>query len=263
VFSKRYYAHNTATAEGLVEHGYAVVRCSLVTTNITVRIKAMKAVLSYVFADQDEQTKVDTVVSKLRANVSRIYIGGHSFGARVVVSIGDELKDQSSPKTKKAAGSEKSNDKELPAEDFASKLQGIITFSYPLHPPGKQSELRDKILFDLPDTMDILMISGTKDPFGDLGLMTKAQNKMTCLLTAVRIEKAGHSLGVGKSKKTDKNTGRTQDQTLVHWMTERIDQWIKKLNDSNTGSKRKRSNDKVFELAEISFVNDCFKVSKT
>lgn len=223
----------------------------------------MKAVLSYVFCSQDDDSKVDSIVSNLRSSTSQVYIGGHSFGARVVASIGDELKDQHSPKAKKAAGTEKSSTEDSSAESFSSKIQGVITFSYPLHPPGKQSQLRDKILFDLPDTMDVLMISGTKDPFGDLALMTKTQNKMTCSLTAVRIEKAGHSLVVGKSKKTDKQTGRTQDQTLIHWMTERIDEWIRKMDQSAPGNKRKRNSIKIYELAEISVVNDSFKISRT
>jgi predicted alpha/beta-hydrolase family hydrolase len=224
----------------------------------------MKTVLSYLFSDADEET-VDPVVSTLRSSTSRVYIGGHSFGARVVVSIGDKLKESGGelPKAKKSAESKAESDKTSSVnEAYANKIHGIITFSYPLHPPGKPSQLRDQILFDLPEATKLLMISGTKDPFGELALMTKTQNKIRCSLTAVRIDKAGHSLSTGKSKKISKDTGRTQEQTLYYWMAQRIDEWIKKVDDGNPGEKRKRENQKLYELIEIGFANDNFKITR-
>jgi predicted alpha/beta-hydrolase family hydrolase len=250
-------------AQGLAERGYAVVRCTLVTTAINVRIDAMKAVLSYLFNNQEEKT-VKPAVAMLRSYTSRVYIGGHSMGARVVVSIGDELKDNTeSSKAKKSSGSKaKSDNSSSVDEAFKNKLHGIITFSYPLHPPGKQLQLRDQILYDLPEATKLLMISGTKDPFGELALMTKIQNKIKCSLTAVRIDKAGHSLSTGKSKKTAKDTGRTQEETVYYWMAQRIEEWIKRTEDGVTGEKRKRDSQKIYELIEVAVANDNFKISR-
>ncbi|KAI9285359.1 hypothetical protein BC943DRAFT_324129 [Umbelopsis sp. AD052] len=255
--------HLPLLARGLAERGYTVVRCTLVTTAINVRITAMKAVLSYLFNDQEEKA-VDPAVAMLRSSTSRVYIGGHSFGARVVVSIGDELKDDTeSPTAKKSSGSKaKSESSSSANEAFKKKIHGIITFSYPLHPPGKPGELRDQIIFDLPETTKLLMISGTKDPFGELALMTKTQNKIKCSLTAVRIAKAGHSLSTGKSKKTAKDTGKTQEETIYDWMAQRIEEWIKRAEEGVPGEKRKRENQKIFELIEVAVVNDNFKITR-
>ncbi|KAI8578266.1 hypothetical protein K450DRAFT_273059 [Umbelopsis ramanniana AG] len=250
-------------ARVLAERGYTVVRCTLVTTVINVRINAMKAVLAYLFNDQEEKA-VDPAVATLRSSTSRVYIGGHSFGARVIVSIGDELKDDTeSPNAKKSAGSNVKSDNSASVDEaFKNKIHGIITFSYPLHPPGKPSELRDQILFDLPEATKLLMISGTKDPFGELPLMTKTQNKIKCSLTAVRIAKAGHSLSTGKSKKTAKDTGRTQEETIYYWMAQRIEEWIKKADEGVPGEKRKRNSQKIFELIEVAVANDTFKITR-
>lgn len=253
----------TMAAQGLAERGYAVVRCTLVTTVINVRINAMKAVLSYLFSDQDEET-VDAAVAMLRSSTTRVYIGGHSFGARVVVSIGNELKDDTEfPKAKHSSGSKDKGDSSPSLnETFKNKIHGIITFSYPLHPPNKQSQLRDQMLFDLPEDTKLLMISGTKDPFGELALMTKVQNKLKCSLTAVRIDKAGHSLSTGKSKKTSKTTGRTQEETIYYWMAQRIEEWIKKTDDGNIGEKRKRDHQKKYELIEVAVADDDFRITR-
>ncbi|KAJ2958782.1 hypothetical protein NQZ79_g5691 [Umbelopsis isabellina] len=250
-------------AESLAGHGYAIIRCSLTTVNLAIRVDAMTSVLSYLFEDDSKNAKEDPVVSKLRASITKIFIGGHSMGARVVVSIAGEQNKEETTSSKKAK-SVKNESKTDTNDGFAHKLHGVITFSYPLHPPGKQSQLRDQILFDLPETSNILMLSGTKDPFGEMPLMNKVQDKMTCSLMAVRIEKAGHSLLPGKSKKTDKNTKKTQEETLLYSIADRIDKWIKNMDndkESAAGNKRKRENKKAYETMEISFANDVWKVS--
>ncbi|KAM3588392.1 hypothetical protein VKS41_000838 [Umbelopsis sp. WA50703] len=223
----------------------------------------MKSVLSYLFVDGSKDSKVDPIVSKLRKSISKIFIGGHSMGARVVVSIaGEQAKEETAAPKKAKSG--KTESKDDTKGGFVDKLNGVITFSYPLHPPGKQSQLRDQILFDLPENSDILMFSGTKDPFGEIPLLKKVQDKMACSLTAVRIEKAGHSLLPGKSKKTDKKTGKTQEQTLLHSVADRVDNWIKNIDSDEAfavGNKRKRDSKKSFETMDISFANDTWKVS--
>lgn len=48
--------------------------------------------------------------------------------------------------------------------DFSPAPAGLIFFGYPLHPPGKPEQRRDKHLRDI--TVPMLFVHGTRDPFG-------------------------------------------------------------------------------------------------
>ena len=49
-------------------------------------------------------------------------------------------------------------------QGFTPAPAGLIFFGYPLHPPGKPEQRRDKHLPDI--TVPMLFMHGTKDPFG-------------------------------------------------------------------------------------------------
>lgn len=70
----------------------------------------------------------------------RLLIGGKSLGGRVASMIADEL--------------------------FASgRVQGLVCFGYPFHPPGKPDRLRTAHLGQL--SCPCLIVQGIRDPFGD------------------------------------------------------------------------------------------------
>lgn len=54
---------------------------------------------------------------------------------------------------------------------FAPEPAGLVFFGYPLHPPGKPEQRRDKHLPDI--TVPMLFMHGTKDPFGTPDEMTQ------------------------------------------------------------------------------------------
>jgi predicted alpha/beta-hydrolase family hydrolase len=68
---------------------------------------------------------------------------------------------------------------------------------YPLHPPGKQDQLRDSHLYETPQPM--LFLSGTRDTFAERDLLLKVVRQIGDRATLVWTEGGDHSLKVGKS----------------------------------------------------------------
>jgi len=55
-------------------------------------------------------------------------------------------------------------------------VSGLIFLGYPLHPPGKQDQLRDQHLYQI--NLPMLFISGTKDTFADRHLLQTVVGKV-------------------------------------------------------------------------------------
>jgi predicted alpha/beta-hydrolase family hydrolase len=70
-----------------------------------------------------------------------IVIGGKSMGGRVASYIAADSPD----------------------------VRGLVFLGYPLHPPGKQDQLRDAHLYGIPQPM--LFLSGTRDTFAERKLL--------------------------------------------------------------------------------------------
>ena len=73
---------------------------------------------------------------------------------------------------------------------------GLIFFGYPLHPPGKPSQRRDRHLPDI--TMPMLFLHGTRDPFGsadEMRALTSALPQATLHI----IDGGDHSLVATKA----------------------------------------------------------------
>src|SRR5438067_9819250 len=105
---------------------------------------------------------VEEIVSKYQP--ARVIIGGKSMGGRVASYI---------------------------AGDTAG-VSGLIFLGYPLHPPGKQDQLRDQHLYEL--RLPMLFISGTKDTFAERPLLEEVVRKIGNNATLVWIEGGDHSL---------------------------------------------------------------------
>lgn len=93
---------------------------------------------------------------------------------------------------------------------FAPAPAGLIFFGYPLHPPGKPEQRRDKHLPDI--TVPMLFLHGTKDPFG-------TPDEMTTLVSALPratlhlVDKGDHSL---VTKRGEPVSGDLLDR-VVNW----------------------------------------------
>jgi hypothetical protein len=95
-----------------------------------------------------------------------IFLGGHSYGGR-----------QASM---------------LAAED-PNLAAGLLLLSYPLHPPGKPSQLRTAH-FSMLHTPAVF-VSGSRDPFGSLEEMQAALRLILAPAELLTVEGAGHDLG--------------------------------------------------------------------
>ena len=120
-----------------------------------------------------------------RHRPKRLVIGGKSMGGRVASYIAGDIPE----------------------------VSGLVFLGYPLHPPGKQDQLRDAHLYEVPRPM--LFISGTKDTFAERSLLENVVRKIGERATLVWIEGGDHSL---KTSKTDKQSLQTAADAIEWWL---------------------------------------------
>lgn len=99
-----------------------------------------------------------------------IILGGHSYGGRQSSMLAAERPDV---------------------------CDGLLLFSYPLHPPGKPEKARTAHLPDL--RCPCVFVHGTRDPFGSPDEMRAALDLVTAPHTLLLVEGKGHDLAPGKS----------------------------------------------------------------
>lgn len=103
---------------------------------------------------------------------NRMMIGGKSMGGRIASQV--------------AAG-----------EEMSEKIDGLIFLGYPLHPPGRPEQLRDKHLKNIRAPM--LFIQGSRDAFGTAEEIRAVIKRLKLPATLNAIEGGDHSLKVPKS----------------------------------------------------------------
>lgn len=74
---------------------------------------------------------------------------------------------------------------------------GLLLFSYPLHPPGKPEKARTAHLPDL--RCPVVFVHGTRDPFGSPDEMRAALEAVTAPCTLVLVDGKGHDLAPDRS----------------------------------------------------------------
>jgi predicted alpha/beta-hydrolase family hydrolase len=96
---------------------------------------------------------------------SQVFLGGHSYGGRqATVLVSEELQ----------------------------LVDGLLVFSYPLHPPRKPNELRISHFSKL--TTPTFFVHGTRDPFGTITEMTSALELIPAPHSLLEVDGAGHDL---------------------------------------------------------------------
>ena len=98
----------------------------------------------------------------------------------------------------------------LLAASDPSVAEGLLLLSYPLHPPGKPSQLR---IIHFPELrVSSLFVSGTKDSFGTIQELTAAIELIAARTELVPIEGASH--GLSKSGSAEDIAIRIKDKFL-------------------------------------------------
>lgn len=98
-----------------------------------------------------------------------VFLGGHSYGGRQATM--------------------------LLAEE-PGLVEGLVLFSYPLHPPGKPGQLRTAHFPEL--RTPAVFVHGTKDEFGTLEEMQAALALIPAAHELIAVEGAGHDLKKGR-----------------------------------------------------------------
>ncbi|MGA2963232.1 MAG: alpha/beta family hydrolase [Candidatus Korobacteraceae bacterium] len=113
-----------------------------------------------------DQAGIRKAIMLMRQQFSgRVYVGGQSYGGRqasILVASEPQM------------------------------VEGLLLLSYPLHPPGRPTQLRTTHFANL--NTPALFISGTKDTFGSVEELQSAIKLISAPTRLVQVGGAGHSL---------------------------------------------------------------------
>src|SRR5208337_4085474 len=98
-----------------------------------------------------------------------VYLGGQSYGGRQATIL---------------------------ATDEPGLVEALLLFSYPLHPPGKPTQLRTEHFPRL--RAPAVFVHGTADPFGSIEELRAAVSMLPVRAQIIPIEGAGHDLRRGR-----------------------------------------------------------------
>ena len=108
------------------------------------------------------------------SHATRVFIGGKSMGGRMATHLG--------------------------AAHLAD-LGGIVVFGYPLHPPGKPSQLRVEHLPAI--AAPVLIVQGERDAFGTPAELKPALESMKAPVDLHIVPRGDHSLAVAGRRRED------------------------------------------------------------
>lgn len=126
-----------------------------------------------------------TVLDMARAHAAfkglPLFIGGKSMGGRIASQVAAQQVDG---------------------------IAGLVYLGYPLHPPGKPDQRRDRHLPDIAEPM--LFVQGTRDPFGTADEIRGLLPRLTPRTTLFEVRDGDHSFAVRVSV-----TGKRPDAVLT------------------------------------------------
>lgn len=154
--ARRYNAEGSPVATLILAHGAGAGQASRFMVEISSSLASRRIdVVTFDFAymeagrrapdrnaalEERWKSIIEAVAAVARDPRSRLYIGGRSMGGRIASQV--------------------AADPAPLATDFA----GLVFLGYPLHPPGRPSERRDRHLFEIDRPM--LFVQGERDAFG-------------------------------------------------------------------------------------------------
>jgi predicted alpha/beta-hydrolase family hydrolase len=77
-----------------------------------------------------------------------------------------------------------------------ARVDGLVFLGYPLHPPGKPEQMRDRHLADVGAPM--LFVQGTRDAFARWDLLTDVLKRLGTAATLHQVAEGDHSFAVPK-----------------------------------------------------------------
>jgi hypothetical protein len=163
-----------ALGETFAGHGYVVLRCDLPFR------QERRTGPPFPGNAERDRAGLRNAIAVLRKSVAgRIFLGGHSYGGRQATMFEPELVKA--------------------APDKSELVVGLLSLSYPLHPPRKPEQLRIQHLPSL--RTPSLFVQGTRDPFGSVEEITNALQLIPAKTELMKVEGVGHDLGFkGKAK---------------------------------------------------------------
>jgi uncharacterized protein len=135
------------------------------------------------------------VIAAVRDRVAgpsgHLFIGGKSMGGRIATQVG--------------------------AADRQLAIDGLVLLGYPLHPPGKPDQLRDKHLPLVGRPM--LFVQGSRDAFGTPAELEPILNKLTPRPILHVIDGGDHSFRVpGRDSAAQNEVYAGVQRQIVSWM---------------------------------------------
>lgn len=120
-----------------------------------------------------------------------VFIGGKSMGGRIATQVA--------------------------AADKTLAIDGVVLLGYPLHPPGKPDQLRDKHLSQVQRPM--LFVQGSRDAFGTPAELEPILNKLTPRAVLHVIAGGDHSFKVpGRNTDAQAEVYSEIQRQIVAWM---------------------------------------------
>ncbi len=154
-----------AVANAFADTGLAVLRCDLPFR----QARPKGPPLGSAVQATDRAGLAQATALMRQRFAGRVVLGGHSYGGRQATMLAAERTDVA---------------------------DGLLLFSYPLHPPNRPSQRRDAHFPKL--TLPSLFVHGARDSFGTSEEMKAALKLIPGKTTLVEIEGAGHDLAKGR-----------------------------------------------------------------
>ncbi|MGA7522634.1 MAG: alpha/beta fold hydrolase [Acidobacteriaceae bacterium] len=148
-----------AVAEAFCQRGFTVLRCDLPFRQLRPHGPPRNSAT-------EDQAGLRAAVQSLRTlDLSRVFLGGHSYGGRQASML---------------------------AASDPGLVEALLLLSYPLHPPRRPEQLRTQHFPRL--ETPALFVSGTRDGFGSLAEMEAALALIPARTQLLPVEGAGHEL---------------------------------------------------------------------
>jgi hypothetical protein len=178
-----------AAAEGLARRGVQVLTFNFPYMEARRRAPDPAGALEQAIADAVRAAGERTDIAGLP-----LFAGGKSMGGRIA--------------------------SQAAAHGLLPGVKGLLFLGYPLHPPGRPAQLRDRHLPDV--AVPMLFVQGSRDTFGTPEELRPVLDRLAARATLVVVDGGDHSFAVPKS------AGRSQDQVMASILDAAAD-WMNRV----------------------------------
>jgi hypothetical protein len=175
-------------AHALSERGLDVVTFNFLYTEQRRRIPDRGPALEACY-----RAVIETVGSEVESARQALFIGGKSMGGRIATQVA--------------------------SADPGLALAGLVLLGYPLHPPGRPNERRDKHLPAIARPM--LFVQGSRDAFGTPAELTTIVDRLQPRPTLHVVEQGDHSFKLSrKDPAAQAAVYAAVQQAIVDWISD-------------------------------------------